>query len=175
MTSQPSESRGAVAMSPTAVLGFARESTEGRMKRNGFLQAMLAVGLLIAAATSAAAEGALALGVPDDVAKEGFSYGTATDRSSGAEAREVALNGCRTNRDGSKQSQKLCAIYDTFIDKCVSVAMDPKAGTPGVGWAVSADSATSDQWALTMCRATAGAGRQGYCKVTTTNCESSTK
>jgi len=145
------------------------------MKQNGFSQAMLAVGLLIAAASSAAAEGALALGVPDDVAKEGFSYGTATNRSSGAEAREAALNGCRTNRDGSKTSQELCAVYDTFRDKCVSVAMDPKAGTPGVGWAIGPDSATSDLWALTICRATAGTGRGEYCKVTTTNCESSAK
>ena len=149
------------------------------MQRIGVTTALLASAFLVAAMVAgsipAAADGALALGMPDNVAKEGFSYGTAVDRGTAEEARAAALNGCRTNRDGSKTSQELCAVYDTFRDKCVSVAMDPKAGTPGVGWAIGPDSATSDLWALTICRATAGTGRGEYCKVTTTNCENSAK
>ena len=143
----------------------------------GFTSAAFASALLIAVAGAppAAADGALALGVPDDVAKDGFSYGTSANRGSAADARAAAIEGCRTNKDGSKKSQDLCALYDTFRDKCVSVAMDPEAGTPGVGWAIGPNSATSDKWALVHCKATAGADRQQYCKVTTTNCENSTK
>jgi hypothetical protein len=144
------------------------------MAQVGFnLGALIAVSVLAASgcASPAAADGALALGIPVSVAKEGFSYGTAYNRATPEEARSVALEGCKTNKDGSKQSQALCRVFDTFKDKCVSIAMDPKAGTPGVGWAIAADGATADKQAVANCVATAGPTRRDACKMTTRRCD----
>jgi hypothetical protein len=122
-------------------------------------------------ASPCVAEGALALGVPANVAKEGFSYGTAYNRATAEEARAVALENCKTNQDGSKKSQALCQVLDTFRNKCVTIAMDPEAGTPGVGWAIAAGGAASDKQALANCVATAGPTRGDACKVTTRRCD----
>ncbi|HEY4819816.1 MAG TPA: hypothetical protein VIH62_03165, partial [Xanthobacteraceae bacterium] len=45
--------------------------------------------------TRSAAEGALAVGLPADVAKEGFAFGYALEKSSAEEARAAALADCR--------------------------------------------------------------------------------
>ncbi len=122
-----------------------------------------------------AAEGALAVGVPRDVAKQGFAYSYNYNKPTADEARTGALQGCRTTKAAPDGAKKLCSIIETFHDKCVAVAMDPLAGTPGVGWAVAADLRTAERVALAKCEAPAGRGRRAACKVDKSNCDGSAK
>jgi Domain of unknown function (DUF4189) len=112
------------------------------------------------------ADGALAVGVPADVAKQGFAYGFITNKASANEARTVALKNCRDpNPASSAPARALCTLVSSFHDQCIAVAEDPAAGTPGIGWAISPTLETAEKQALDNCRATAGATRQDFCKV----------
>lgn len=119
----------------------------------------------------AAADGALAVGLPEDVAKTGFAFGWSTNRASGQEARQAALEFCRKAKDASAGAQKLCRVFGSFKGQCVAVAMDPKDGTPGVGWAMSTEKAWAEAEALDACRETAGPRRQGECKLSASACD----
>lgn len=117
------------------------------------------------------AEGALALGVPENVAKDGFAYGWAFNMDTASEAKEGALEACRTTKEGSKQAKKLCRIYDTFSNQCVAISMDPDAGTPGVGWSIADNRASAEKAALANCKATAGTARMEFCEISTSKCD----
>jgi hypothetical protein len=91
------------------------------------------VSLVLAASairpTSAVADGALAVALPDDVVKKGFAYGYVTDYPDADKADAQALKKCRdTTIDGVRP---LCEVIQDFKNQCVAVAMDPQAGTPG--------------------------------------------
>jgi hypothetical protein len=116
------------------------------------------------APSSTVADGALAIGLPSDVAKAGFVYGRSANWKSEDEARTDALKSCRESTK-NPQLRALCAVIGTFHDQCAAVAMDPKAGTPGVGWAISATRQTAESQALAKCRETAGASRRDFCEV----------
>jgi Domain of unknown function (DUF4189) len=136
--------------------------------------------LLIAAASLwsevGAADGALAVGLPKDVAAEGFAYGFALNKSSPAEANQKALDDCKTPAQGvDKRAQALCAVVQTFHNQCFAVAMDPKDATPGVGWAVADSKDAAGQAAMAKCVATAGDDRRDFCKVTHTDCDGAAK
>jgi hypothetical protein len=61
------------------------------------------------------AEGALAVGLPPDVAKLGFAYGYTLNQSSTAEASVTALKDCRKENPGvDKWAQALCKIVRAF-------------------------------------------------------------
>ena len=99
------------------------------------------VSLVLAASAvrpiSAVADGALAVALPDDVVKKGFAYGYVTDYPDANKADAQALKKCRdTTIDGVRP---LCEVIQDFKNQCVAVAMDPQAGTPGVGWSVAPD------------------------------------
>src|SRR3981081_338511 len=111
--------------------------------------------------TRSAAEGALAVGLPADVAKEGFAFGYALEKSSAEEARAAALADCRAESPGvDKRAQALWAPVGSFRNKCLSVAMDPKDATPGVGWAIEPSLQGASRGALAKCVATVGADRR---------------
>jgi hypothetical protein len=112
---------------------------------------------------AARAAGALAIARPNDVATEGFSYGTAYDYDSEEEARTAAIDRCRDTK--SEKRRELCKLIVVFKGQCVAVAMDPKDGTPGVGWSVADTKGTAERQALAQCRDTAGPGRRDACKV----------
>jgi len=136
--------------------------------------------LLIAAAALwsdvGAADGALAVGQPRDVAAEGFAYGFALNKSSSDEAKQKALDDCKTPAEGvDKRAQALCAVVQTFQNQCFAVAMDPKDATPGVGWAVADNKDAAGQAAMAKCVATAGDDRHDFCKVTHTDCDGTAK
>ena len=81
-----------------------------------------------------------------DVVKQGFAYGYVTDYANPDEADAQALKKCRdTTIEGVRP---LCTVIQDFKNQCVAVAMDPQAGTPGVGWAVAASSHTAEAQAL---------------------------
>jgi hypothetical protein len=116
----------------------------------------------------AAAEGAMALGVTGNVAKDGYAIGINVNNGNEAEARDAALKYCQTH--GSDVARAKCGIFATFHDQCAAEAEDPKAGTPGAGWAIAATKAVAEKMAMTNCVATAG-DRGSFCKVVTSVCD----
>jgi Domain of unknown function (DUF4189) len=126
------------------------------------------VGLIAMVALSAKfgpclAAGALAAGVPDDVAKQGLSLYTEVNSATSERAQKLAVAGCKNI--GSPASKALCKVVATFSNQCAAEAMDPQNGTPGFGWAVAANSQAAKNQALANCRATAGPTRQDACVV----------
>src|SRR5215470_7335927 len=89
-------------------------------------RAVIAASLLAAATLwphTAAAEGALAVGLPRDVAAEGFAYGFAVDRPNAEEWNAKALSdGGTRSQGGGARGQALCAVVQTFHDQCFAVA-----------------------------------------------------
>ena len=116
----------------------------------------------------AAAEGAMALGVTGNVAKDGYAIGININNGSEAEARDAALKYCQSH--GSAVARAKCEIFATFRDQCAAEAEDPQPGTPGAGWAIAANKAAAEKMAMTNCRATAG-DRGSFCKVVTSVCD----
>ena len=147
--------------------------TSWRIVVRAFGTAVLLVGLWPLAG---AAEGAIAVGLPRDVAEEGFAFGFAINEARVDAARAEALRSCKEESPGvDKRAQALCAVVQSFRDQCFAVAMDPQDATPGVGWAVAADKATASRDALAKCVETAGDGRRDACEVSRAECDGSAK
>jgi hypothetical protein len=123
------------------------------------------------------AAGALAVALPPDVAKGGFSYGYSNDNSDSDTADNKALNACRSTKDATKDPKlrALCKVFVDYGNSCIAVSMDPAAGTPGVGWAIAGDLRTAEKIALNRCEATAGPGRTQYCVVDHSGCDGNAK
>ena len=116
----------------------------------------------------AAAEGAMALGVTGNIAKDGYSIGINVNSDSEAQASDAALKYCRSH--GSDASRVKCEIFATFRNQCAAEAEDPQPGTPGAGWAIATDKAAAEKMAMMNCLATAG-DRGSSCKVVTSMCD----
>jgi hypothetical protein len=121
----------------------------------------------------AAADGAVAIALPPDVVKQGFAYGFATDYADVNHAETEALSQCRATTISGVRP--LCSVVKDFKDQCVAVAMDPQAGTPGVGWGVGDDLHAAEAQALAGCEETAGPGRRAACVVDHSACDGSAK
>jgi hypothetical protein len=121
-----------------------------------------------------AADGALAVGLPKDVAKQGFAYGYSNNYSA-KDAGDAAIKQCIKSGVSAPQALQLCKVIETYSNKCVAVAMDPAPGTPGVGWAIAADLHTAESNALAKCEATAGPGRRAACKIDKWDCDGTAK
>jgi lipoprotein NlpI len=119
---------------------------------------------------SAAAEGALAVGLPADVVRGGFASGYSYNAKTVDEARKTAMDYCLKAPTNGK-AKTLCKVIETFSNRCVAVSMDPKAGTPGVGWGIGDDIRAAERLALSRCEATAGPARRAACVVTESNCD----
>lgn len=120
---------------------------------------------------TARADGALAVGLPESGAQDGFSYGYAVGYEAG-EAEAQAMGSCRKNSGGAERAVlRLCRIVETFQGRCVAVAMDPKDGTPGVGWAVDDDETAAQAAAIAACHETAGEGRRLFCRIDASACD----
>jgi len=146
-----------------------------RFRLGATIAALLAAMALACTVGPAAADGALAVGAPADVAEEGYAYGFGVNLAS-AEASAKAMRDCSSQSPGvDPRAQALCKIVQTFRDKCFAVAMDPKDATPGAGWAVADDKATAGRNALAKCMETAGEDRRSYCKVTHMDCDGAAK
>ena len=134
------------------------------------------LGIVLLQPHRAAAEGAIAVGQPKDVAKDGYAYAYSTGKPDMQTARDEALETCRKPGSGkSEQGRNLCKVVGTFTNECVAVAMDPGAGTPGVGWAIGGTLKLAEANAMAQCKATAGAGRGSYCKIDNSRCDGPTK
>ena len=130
------------------------------------------VGAAAAAWPAAAfADGALAIGQPSDVANHGFAFGIVSNVSNSSQASNQALDLCRTAKGASSDARSVCKVVKTISQQCAAVAMDPKKGTPGAGWAVAYDKKTAESQALAQCYDTAGTGRQSFCVVSASQCD----
>ncbi len=123
-----------------------------------------------AAPLPAAAHGALAVGLPDDVAKKGVAIGFSFDYGNRAEAEARALQECQNFMDAPPATRELCRVVDAFANACVVIALDPDPGTPGVGWAIGGRTAATEL-ALQRCVDTAGDARKSFCKVVSARCD----
>jgi hypothetical protein len=119
----------------------------------------------------ASAEGALMLGIPADLSKDGFSYGYRVNAPDRSRARDDAFEACRNNKTAPETARSLCAPIADFRNECVAIAFDPKDGTPGYGFAVAADRTTAEARAMAFCQATAGKDRREFCKVDASACD----
>jgi hypothetical protein len=148
-----------------------RGTTASTLNR-GLRPAIAAVLLVsgIGWASPSFAVGALAVGVPDSIAQQGFASGYATNRSSSHSARRRALYECR-HAPSTDIAHARCIVVRTFTDKCVAISMDPVAGTPGAGWAIGHTIADAQRDALANCEATAGPGRHGRCEISASHCD----
>jgi hypothetical protein len=129
------------------------------------------LGLAMLGCVEAAAHGALAVGLPDNVAKSGVAMGRSWNHETAESARNEALDRCLSEKNASIEARKLCEIVREFEDECVALAMDPKDGTPGVGWAIAKSEADAEKAAMKKCKSTAGRERQEFCKLFTTRCD----
>ena len=146
------------------------------LQSNRWHRRVLAVALLLCCTmlpTVGHAAGALAVALPPDVAKGGFSYGYSNGNDDTATAESKALNACRTTKDAANDARlrNLCKVIMDYANQCIAVSMDPAAGTPGVGWAIATDKRTAEHDALIKCEATAGPGRAAACVVDHSGCD----
>jgi hypothetical protein len=116
------------------------------------------------------AHGAVAVGTTADVAKDGIAIGTAVNSKSASDAQSTALQYCKDYKAAPKAAA-LCKVVSTFRKECYSIAFDPEPGTPGAGWAVAAVRETAEERAMDACKASAGAGREQFCKIEQTRCD----
>ena len=122
---------------------------------------------------SGSADGALAIALPPDVVKQGFAYGYVTDYPDVNQADAQALKKCRDTTIAG--IRPLCTVIQDFKNQCVAVAMDPKAGTPGVGWGVADDVISAERQALGKCEDSAGPNRRAACTVDHSSCDGTAK
>jgi hypothetical protein len=132
--------------------------------------AAVLMALVAFAPVPAGAAGALALGQPQHIEKLGVAIGNAWNYKTREEAAAAAVKRC-TEYKGAPKAADLCGLTKTYENQCYSIAMDPKAGTPGFGWAIMDEQAQADEAALSNCRSTAGRGRAKFCKVTEGHCD----
>lgn len=119
----------------------------------------------------AGAFGAIAVAEPADVARDGYSSGISYGFKAEKEAEDRALRECQESQEAPSSTRRLCKLIRTFNNQCVAVALDPKAGTPGAGWAIADTLANARKDAIQNCEQTAGRDRQGECRVTAEGCD----
>jgi len=119
---------------------------------------------------SVAAEGALAIGLPSDIAKQGYASGSSWNEKTKEAAQATAMDQCHKAPTGQK-ARSLCKVVETFTDRCYAVSFDPKAGTPGAGWAIGDDLRAAERQAISRCEATAGPARRSACIVNHSHCD----
>jgi hypothetical protein len=134
---------------------------------------VLAGALFLAAhhAEKASAEAALAVGLPADVGKSGIAFGWALNQATKAAAEAQALERCREFKDAPQATRDLCRIVASFDDRCVAVALDPDAGTTGVGWAVADKQDAAEDAAMDDCMESSGPKRRNFCRIAFARCD----
>jgi hypothetical protein len=112
--------------------------------------------------SSPAAAGAVAVGVGSGGA---YASGGMVNQPTVKQAASAALKGCKGSPGANSEAKGKCKVVATFTDQCEATAIDPADGTPGNGWGVGATSTDATDQAMQKCRATAGAGRESFCRV----------
>ncbi len=134
---------------------------------------ILIICFMIVASNSALAFAALAIGQSNSITKDGIALGHVFDKATKEQAEAEALSACKDFQRVKPAIRNLCKIIKTFEKQCLATALDPKAGTPGFGWAVMTEKASAESAAMEDCRSTAGKSRVKFCKVDISFCDSS--
>lgn len=143
----------------------------GRCLLLAFAAAVTLSAAAVVSPDPSAADAALAVGLPKDVAKQGLALGYALNYDSKENAQAEALKRCREFRDAPDATRSLCRIVENFRNRCVAVALDPEAGTTGVGWAVDREQVIAEELAMEKCINTSAKKRRESCRVTFTRCD----
>lgn len=139
------------------------------MKSFLFALAALAA-LVIAEVPSASASGAIAVGQTANVAKDGIAIGWATGSVNKERAESVAMGKCLDFKEAPKKTRDRCKVVSAFENQCLAISLDPKAGTPGYGYAIRPTLAEAKSEALARCRSTAG-DRAQHCVASDSSCD----
>jgi|HubBroStandDraft_4_1064222.scaffolds.fasta_scaffold704926_1 hypothetical protein len=153
--------------------------------REAAVISLLALAAILAANDRAHSEGAIAEGIaPGGIAK-GYELSISVNYPTTDDARAAALADCKKKPEkvasgaapdsGNAKARARCEVVGTFSKKCAALALDPKDGTPGAGWATGDTQLKADEEALARCRSTAGASRRDFCKVTNRRCDGTAK
>ena len=121
-----------------------------------------------------AAEGAVAIGTTGNVVRSGWAFAISVNSKTPEEASADAVEQCK-KQPADKPALERCKVERGFRDACAAGAMDPRAGTPGVGWGIAATRRDAEVLALADCEKTAGPGRRDACKVHLTLCDGAGK
>lgn len=138
------------------------------MQRRLILTALLCLGAI---ATTAYAKGSLAVGAPENIAKDGVAVSAQAGFDSRALADDAAINKCRTFTGVSSQVTALCKVVATFDGQCVATAIDPANGTPGFGWGIGSSIPEAEEKALAACEESSPPERAGSCRVDERLCD----
>lgn len=123
---------------------------------------------------SAGAHGALAVAAPNDIEKDGFSWGASLNQDTTEGAQLHALETCLTVKGNASTAVRgLCRVVEKFDHKCYAMGWDPKDGTPGVGWSIDISKDDAERNAMQKCRATAGDARKEFCVIAHSGCDAS--
>jgi len=96
--------------------------------------------------------GAVAMGIPESVVRDGFSIGFVWDKPRAEIARADALRACLDLKTVPLEARGYCRVVTTFSRQCVSIANDP--GGSGWGWAVESSASAAQAQALKSCVST---------------------
>jgi Domain of unknown function (DUF4189) len=154
------------------------------MKR-GIVVSLLALAAIFMVNNRANSDGAIAEGIAPGGVSRGYGISIRANRSTADVARADALAGCKKGptqvasgaapNSGQAKARAQCTVVATFSNKCAAVALDPKDGTPGVGWATGDTQKQADDEALARCRSVAGANRRDFCKISDRICDGTAK
>jgi hypothetical protein len=119
--------------------------------------------------------GAVAIGIAPGGVVQGYAVGTAQNYPDEATARAKAIDACHRSTGSNAAAQSRCAVVATFNNQCFANAIDPKDGTPGVGWGIGDTQNDADALAMERCRNTAGPSRRQFCVVEDRHCDGTAK
>jgi hypothetical protein len=139
-----------------------------RLVRAIVLGGLAALAVHMATAPRATAEGALVVGLTDNL-RDGSAFGYAVNRRSRDRAANRAMQECRNVRVASQRVKANCRVVGTFRRECIAISLTPQA--PGFGFAFALDKITAEDRAIAACQLTAGNGRQHLCKVDASICD----
>ena len=99
-------------------------------------------------ASSSLAEGALALGMPENDPNRGFRWSIHVNTP---DAGTVAMQDCHAAKN--PKIGAACKLIRTFSDQCVAVAVNADGPVPvsAAGWAIEKDSESARRAAIAMC------------------------
>jgi hypothetical protein len=140
------------------------------LARPGLTSALLLAGAILGT-PPARADGALAVSQMGDAARQGLAVGWAVDYASKDAAEKEALARCRASPEASPAAREACRIVETFSDRCLAIALDPEAGTTGVGWDVHKSREWAEEEAVERCAEASAPKRRGACRVALIRCD----
>jgi hypothetical protein len=142
-----------------SLIAHEREEEQMRWIGRSCVGAAFALVLLLLWVNRAGAWGAVAVGISGD----NTVSATVVDKATEAEAREAALQACRTAKGGDENARSLCAVVGTFENQCVA--------TVGPSWAIGANEQEARETAIAKFCSPAEPRLRGACIKVNATCD----